>query len=122
MPDGYLAPIGPPLLMDERTAARFVSMTPRDFRVAVSAGLLPAPRAPADFASAGLITPAQAARLATLRPLWHRLEIEARLAHLFGLEGQARFGQAHRKAAAREALDAYTPPGSAALRPARPNQ
>lgn len=116
MPDGAILPATWPLLMDERTAARMLSLALRDFRVAVEVGLLPVGRTPADFARAGLIDPAAAARLATLGPLWHRAEIEARAATLYGLEGQARVGQAARAAAAREALDDYTPP----RRPARP--
>jgi hypothetical protein len=112
MPDGILM-AGPPLLMDERTAARFCSMSLRDFRLAVQVGLMPAGRIPTDFARAGLLDAAHAARLATLGPLWHRAEIEARAATLWGLEGQARVGQAARAAAAQDALDAFQPRGKA---------
>ena len=112
MPDGAFAP-GWPLLLDERTAARFVSLGLRDFRVAVDAGLLPAGRTPHDLCRAGMLQPAQAARLATLGALWHRLELEQRAASLWGLEGQATVGQAARKTAAREALDGFTVPSAA---------
>lgn len=108
MPDGALIPAWP-LLMDEKTAARLVSMTLRDFRAAVDIGLLPAGRTPTALCRAGLIEPAGAARLATLGALWHRAELEARAAALFGLEGQATVGQADRKAAAIEALHAFAP-------------
>ncbi len=108
MPDGFM-PAAWPLLLDEKTAARLVSLSLRDFRVAVDSGLLPSGRTPADLCRAGLIEPARAARLATLGPLWHRSEIEARAAALFGLEGQAAVGQADRKTAAIEALDAFKP-------------
>lgn len=118
MPDGVLIPPAWPLLLDERTAARMLSLALRDFRLGVQHGLLPAGRTPADFARAGLIDHAAAARLATLGPLWHRAEIEARAATLYGLEGQARVGQAAQAAAAQEALREFTPPRPAA-RPAR---
>jgi hypothetical protein len=108
MPDGVVM-AGPPLLMDERTAARFCCMSLRDYRLAVQVGLLPAGRIPTDFARAGLLDAGHAARLATLGPLWHRAEIEARAATLWGLEGEARFGQAARAAAAQDALDAFQP-------------
>ena len=119
MPDGALIALGWPLLMDAATAARFCSLTRRDFAVAVEAGLLPSPRTPADLARAGLITAEGAARLATLGPLWHRAEIEARAAGLWGLEGQARVGQADRARAARDALDAYHPPTARPVRHTR---
>ena len=109
MPDGSLFPSWP-LLLDERTAARFLSLALRDFRAAVEAGLMPAGRTPASLCRAGLVEPARAARLATLGPLWHRAELEARAAALYGLDGQAAVGQADRKTAAREALDAFTVP------------
>lgn len=112
MPDGLPLPSAGPLLLDEKRAADHVSMTLRDFRVAVSVGLLPAGRTPADFAGAGLIAPEAAARLAGLGPLWHRLEIETRAAALFGLEGQAAVRQAAGIRAAHEALDAYQPAAS----------
>jgi hypothetical protein len=108
MPDGAII-AGPPLLMDERTAAAYVSMTTRDFRSAVAVGMLPGGRIPTDFARAGLLDATQAARLATLGPLWHRGEIDTRAAHLWGLESKARLGQAARLAAAEEALHDYQP-------------
>lgn len=109
MPDGFAAPTATPLLLDEKGAARHVSMSLRDFRVAVSVGLLPAGRTPEDFAAAGLIPHQAAARLATLGPLWHRIEIERRAAALFGLEGQAAIGQAAGARAAQDALNGYQP-------------
>lgn len=112
MPDGAIF-AGPPLLMDERAAARFCTMSLKHFRAAVQVGLLPAGRRPADLARAGLIDATAAAKLDTLGPLWHRAEIEARAATLWGLEGQAAAGQAGRHAAAREALDAFRPPARA---------
>lgn len=108
MPDGTIFG-GPPLLMDEATAARFVSMTLRDFRQAVQIGMLPAGRIPTDFAAAGLLDAAAAHKLATIGPIWHRLEIEARAATLWGLEAQAGLGQARGRAAAEEALNDYQP-------------
>lgn len=111
MPDGYAAPPAWPLLLDERAASRMCSMPITSFRLAVRAGLLPAGRTPADMARAGLIPPETAATLAGIGPLWHRAEIEARAAELWGLEGQARFLQADRARAAQDALDAYRPAG-----------
>lgn len=118
MPDGTII-TGPPLLMDERAAARFCSMGARDFRLAVQVGLLPAGRTPQDFARAGLIDATLAARLATLGPLWHRVEIEARAAMLWGLEGQAAVGQSARRQAARDALHDFQPPAARQGRPPR---
>lgn len=121
MPDGAALP-GWPLLMDAATAARFVCMTPRDFRAAVTAGLLPAGRTAADLAGAGLIPADRAACLAGLGAIWHRGEIEARAAHLFGLEGRATVTLTQARHTAREALDAYDParPRKAALRHRHP--
>ena len=117
MPDGFAPP--QPLLMDEATAARFCTMSRRNFTLAVQVGLLPAGRVPADFARAGMLDPAHAARLATLGPLWHRHEIEARAAQLWGLEGQAALGQAARAQQLQEALDAFDPARPSAARQSR---
>lgn len=113
---------GWPLLMDAATAARFVSMSASEFRTAVMVGLLPAGRTAADLAGAGLIPADRAASLAGLGPIWHRGEIEARAAHLFGLEGRATVTLTQARNTAREALNAYDPtrPRKASLRHSRP--
>ncbi len=99
-----------PLLMDAATAARFVSMSPGEFKLAVTVGLLPAGRTASDMAGAGLLPGDRAAALAGLGPIWHRGEIEGRAAHLFGLDGSAAVAQSAARSTAREALDAYQPP------------
>jgi hypothetical protein len=116
MPDGHRAPAWP-LLLDEAGAAAFLSMSKRDFAAAIAAGLIPAGRRPSDLASAGLLPPAQAARLATLGPLWHRGEIEQRAASLWGLEGEATVGQATARLTAMDALNAYQPTRARAATP-----
>ncbi|WP_191085662.1 hypothetical protein [Roseococcus microcysteis] len=119
MPDGHHPPAWP-LLLDEAGAARFLSMSQRDFRAALAAGLVPAGRRPSDMAAAGLLDPAHAARLATLGPLWHRGEIEAHAARLWGLEGQGSVGQATARITALDALHAFQPPRTRPARAATP--
>lgn len=109
MRDARASP-GWPLLMNAATAAAFVGMTPAQFRLAVTVGLLPAGRAAADLAGAGILAADRAAALAGLGPIWHRGEIEGRAAHLFGLDGSAAAVQASTRSTARDALDAYQPP------------
>lgn len=105
MPDGVTLP-GWPLLMQERTAARYLDLSVRDFRAAVAAGVLPPPRE---------LHP-------TLGHRWHRAEIEASTARTWGLDRLGAGGHDGR-AAARAALDAYQPPTKTrrapALRPGR---
>lgn len=110
---------GWPLLMDAATAARFVSMSPAEFRLAVTVGLLPAGRRAADLAAAGLMDSDRAAALVALGAIWHRGEIEARAAHLFGLDATVAVAQSSARTTAREALDAYQPTRA---RPAAPRQ
>lgn len=112
---------GWPLLMDAATAAKFVSMSPSEFRLAVMVGLLPAGRTPADLAGAGILSSDRAAALARLGPIWHRGEIEGRAAHLFGLDATVAVAQSSARTTAREALDAYQPsrPRQAATRQGR---
>jgi hypothetical protein len=94
--------------MQEATAARYCDMTLPNFRTSVRAGLLPAGRTPATLAAAGLLLPVQAAVLPTM-PLWHRAEIDAHSARIWGLDGSAALGQAEAIRTAREALDAFDP-------------
>lgn len=109
MPDGGARiPAAWPLLMQEATAARYCDMTLTNFRTSVRAGLLPAGRTPTSLVNAGLMQPAQAAILPP-NPLWHRAEIDAHSARIWGLDGGVALGQAEAIRAAREALDAYTP-------------
>lgn len=115
---------GWPLLMDEATAARFVSMSLSEFRLCVTVGLLPAGRRAADLAAAGVTPGDRAAALAALGRIWHRGEIESRAAHLFGLDATVAVAQSSARTTAREALDAYQLPArrQAAPRQGRPSR
>jgi hypothetical protein len=88
------------LLLDEAGAARAVTATVRDFRAAVKAGALPPGRA-----------------IPGLGLRWHRAELEAVTARLYGLDRLADAQQDGRETA-RAALDAYQPPTKARRAPA----
>jgi len=92
---------GWPLLLDEATLARFVSMTRRAVRAAVARGTLPVPR------------------LIGGHERWHIDEVRARLTDLYGLGQLTARPQADR-VVLQEALDAYGFDGSNG--PSRPTR
>jgi hypothetical protein len=94
MPDGAILP-GWPMLLDEAGACRLTSQSRRDFRALVTAGVFPPGRI----------------LLGCREPRWHRVELEAVLARLWGLDATAPAQQdAARRQAAMDAVNAYSPP------------
>lgn len=108
MPDGGANLPGWPLLMDASMSALFVQTSRRDFLAGVQAGVYPP----------GRVIPPNTA------PRWHRFELEAVMARLYGLDALAPAQQdAAAHEAARDALRDFTPTPARrapAARPGRP--